>query len=248
MKQISTGIDIGSCTTKIVTLSGMKMVDARILPTGHDPMNILQNLAGELKDGTVVATGYGRRLAQTVLPCSTVTEIRAGARAARHLCPEAESVIDIGGQDAKAIELSGTGFGAFEMNDRCAAGTGRFFEMMAKVLGYSLEEFGGEALRADSPILINSMCTVFAESEVVSLIARGEDRRRIALGLHQAVSRRIAAMASRILVGGRTLFIGGVANNIGMKAMLSDELGHAVEVPERPEFAVALGAALIGQE
>jgi len=248
MEKISTGIDIGSCATKIVTLSGNAVIDARIFPTGHDPLMILKDLAPELKAGNIVVAGYGRRLARTLLLCTAVTEIRACARAARRLCPNAESVIDIGGQDAKAIELQGDSFGAFEMNDRCAAGAGRFFEMMAKALGYSLEEFGSEALKASRPVMINSMCTVFAESEVVSLIARGEDRRCIALGLHQAMARRIAAMASRIRTGRKILFVGGVARNKGMGKMLSQELGHEVEIPERPELAVALGAALIGME
>ena len=246
---ISTGIDVGSRTTKIVVLSGVEMIHACIFPTGHDPLEQLRSaLAGipGIDRGTVVATGYGRRLAQSLTPCAVVTEILACARAARYLCPDAESVIDIGGQDAKAIELNERGFGAFEMNDRCAAGTGRFLEVMAKTLGYTVEEFGTEAMRADFPVQVNSMCTVFAESEVVSMIARGEDRRRIALGLHLSVAKRVAAMASRIRTGGRVVFVGGVANNPGIVSTLSGEMGCPLFVPDRPELAVAQGAALIG--
>ena len=119
---------------------------------------------------------------------------------------------------------------------------------MAHALGYSLEEFGREALAAETPVPIDNMCTVFAESEVVSLIARGEDRRRIALGLHLATARRTAAMASRINMGARALFVGGVAKNPCMAAALRDEVACELEVPERPEIVVAFGAALIALE
>jgi len=249
--RISTGIDIGSRTTKIVVLSGDEVIHARIFPTGHDPLEQLHpalTAIPEFAGGTVVATGYGRRLVQSMAPCVTVTEILACARAARRLFPNAESVIDIGGQDAKAIELHGRGFGAFEMNDRCAAGTGRFLEVMAKTLGYAIEEFGAEAMSADCAITVNSMCTVFAESEVVSMIARGVNRRRIALGLHLSVAKRVAAMASRIRTGKNIVFVGGVANNPGIVSTLSGEVGFPLLVPDRPELSVALGAALVGME
>jgi (R)-2-hydroxyacyl-CoA dehydratese activating ATPase len=246
--KISTGIDIGSRTTKIVTLDDGGIVAARIFPTGHDPSDALKAAMRDIPGGAVTATGYGRRLVQRLVPCATITEIAACARGARHLQPDAESVIDIGGQDSKAIELKSSGFGEFEMNDRCAAGTGCFLEVMAKTLGYSIEEFGAEAMRADCPVRLNSMCTVFAESEVVSLIARGEDRSRIALGIHFAIARRIAAMASRIRTGRSILFVGGVANNPCIVSSLSEEIGCRLMVPVRPELAVALGAALIGLE
>jgi predicted CoA-substrate-specific enzyme activase len=240
------GIDLGSRMTKIVRLEGGRLTDAQVFDTGYDPMARLREVLAAGAAGAVVATGYGRRLATAHLACPTVTEIRACARAARHLAPECESVIDIGGQDTKAIELAGDGgFGRFEMNDRCAAGTGRFLEVMAHALGYALEDLGPEALRADRPVEVGSTCTVFAESEVVSLVARGEDRRRIALGLHVATARRVAAMASRIRTGARVLFVGGVARNPCMVAALREELAAEVIVPERPELAVALGAALI---
>jgi predicted CoA-substrate-specific enzyme activase len=213
---------------------------------------------------SIVATGYGRRQAQERWGAQVVTEIRACARAARFLCPEATGVIDVGGQDAKAVELGRDGAAArFEMNDRCAAGTGRFLEVMAAALGFSLDDFGPEALRADRPVLVSSMCTVFAESEVVSLLARGEDRRRIALGLIESIARRVAAMAARVDLGSRVLFVGGVARNSAVVRALAAECGmeplaglvgmpHSgfrmphLAVPPQPELAVALGAALIG--
>ncbi len=240
------GIDLGSRMTKVVRLSDGDLTDAHVFDTGHDPLSRLLEVMEGMEAGALLATGYGRYLARNHLPCATVTEIRACARAARRLCPDCDSVIDIGGQDTKAIELPERGwFGRFEMNDRCAAGTGRFLEVMAEALGYGLEDLGPQALRADRPVQINSMCTVFAESEVISLIARGEDRRRIALGLHAATARRVAAMASRIDTGRRALFVGGVAKNPCMVANLREELPCELIVPERPELAVAIGAALI---
>ena len=245
----ATGIDLGSRMTKVVRLRGGRIADAQVFDTGHDPLSALRDLFDGLGGEPVVATGYGRRLALGRAACTTVTEIRACARAARHLAPECDSVIDVGGQDSKAVELAADGgFGRFEMNDRCAAGTGRFLEVMASALGYALDELGPEALRADAPVRLDSVCTVFAESEVVSLVARGEDRRRIALGLHVATARRIAAMASRIALGRRTLFVGGVARNPCMARVLAEELPSELVVPERPELAVALGAALIALE
>jgi predicted CoA-substrate-specific enzyme activase len=243
------GIDLGSRMTKVVRLEGAEIADSWVFDTGHHPLGRLQGVLERLAPAPMLATGYGRRLARAHLECPMVTEIRACARAARRLAPDCDAVIDIGGQDTKAIELGGRGeFGRFEMNDRCAAGTGRFLEVMATALGYGLEEFGAQALRADRPVQVNSMCTVFAESEVVSLIARGEDRRRIALGLHVSVARRVAAMASRVGPGRRLLFVGGVARNPCMAQALRDELPGELIVPDRPELAVAYGAALIARE
>lgn len=243
---IAVGVDVGSRMTKVVRLTDGELTDAEVFETGHDPMGrialSLERLAGDV----MVATGYGRHLAKTHLGCPTVTEIRACARGARHLAPDCDSAVDVGGQDSKAIELpQDGGFGRFEMNDRCAAGTGRFLEVMADALGFALEEFGPQACQADYAVTINSMCTVFAESEAVSLIARGEDRRRIALGLHAAAARRVAAMASRIELGRQALFVGGVARNSAMVRLLGEELPCKVTVPDRPELVVAIGAALI---
>ena len=243
------GIDIGSRMTKIVRMTAGEITDSVVFETGHDPLAELHRAMRGMNGDAVVATGYGRRLAQTHFPGKTVTEIKACAYGAYHLETGCRSVIDIGGQDSKAIELNGNGgFGRFEMNDRCAAGTGRFLEVMAAALGYTVEDFGAEALCADMPAQVTSMCTVFAESEVVSLIARGEDRKRIALGLHTAIAQRIAAMASRIDIGKRVLLVGGVAKNPCLVELLREELGCEIVVPERPELVVAYGAALIGMK
>jgi (R)-2-hydroxyacyl-CoA dehydratese activating ATPase len=245
------GIDLGSRTTKVVRLEGGRVADARLFDTGHNPIEPLRAALAELRrpGEPAVATGYGRNLAGERIDCRTVTEIRAAARAAAWLDPACGTLIDIGGQDTKAIELApGGGFGRFEMNDRCAAGTGRFLEVMAGALGCTVAEIGAEALAADRPVELASLCTVFAESEVVSLVARGEDRRRIALGLHIATARRVASMASRIRPAARVLFIGGVARNPCMVRVLGEELGAELIVPDRPELAVATGAALIAAE
>jgi predicted CoA-substrate-specific enzyme activase len=243
------GIDLGSRMTKIVRLAGGRIEQASVFDTGHNPLERLRDALDGLEEAPTTATGYGRYLANSHLNCPTVTEILACARAARHLDPTCDRAIDIGGQDSKAIELSPDGgFRRFEMNDRCAAGTGRFLEVMASALGYELEEFGREALRADRPVAVSSMCTVFAESEVVSLVARGESRERIALGLHAAIGRRVAAMAFRVGPAERTLLVGGVARNPCMRAVLEEELDGAIVVPDRPELAVALGAALLAAE
>ncbi len=249
MENIATGIDIGSRTTKIVSIDRNGIRSSQLFETGHNPASLVKKALEDLQAGTVVATGYGRKLAQSIAGGTVVTEIRACAKGISALFPEAVAAVDIGGQDAKAIALGNHGaFDSFEMNDRCAAGTGRFLEVMAKTLGYPLEEFGGEALSADSPVMVNSMCTVFAESEVISMISRGEERRRIALGLHMSIAKRTAAMTSRVYSGGPVAFAGGVARNECIVKLLGEELNRELLLPEAPSLTVAYGAALIGLE
>ncbi|MDX9819352.1 MAG: acyl-CoA dehydratase activase, partial [Desulfococcus multivorans] len=176
----------------------------------------------------------------------TVTEIKAHARGANRLFPEARTVLDIGGQDSKAMTLFPDGrVRKFEMNDRCAAGTGKFLEIMARTLGFEIEEFGREALLAENNLNISSMCTVFAESEVTSLIARGRNRREIARGLHASVVRRAVGMINRVSSSGNIVFTGGVAKNPCMRSLLAESLGRSVLIPEDPQLVGALGAALL---
>ena len=251
MSKSGVGVDIGSRMIKILRLDGDTRADTHIFSTGHNPISAIQEVIDKIgvESSHIVATGYGRHLAQKHFSFRTITEITACARGARMVCPDCDSVIDIGGQDSKAIELLPEGkFGRFEMNDRCAAGTGRFIEVMAAVLGYSLEEFSEEAMKADLPAPINSLCTVFAESEVVSLIAQGEDRSRIALGLHVSLAGRVAAMTSRLELGRKTLFVGGVARDRCMSESLCEYLPSEMVVPEMPEFVVAAGAAAIARD
>ena len=136
----------------------------------------------------------------------------------------------------------------FEMNDRCAAGTGKFLEIMAKTLGYDIGAFGREALLAEKDLNISSMCTVFAESEVTSLIAKGQDRREIARGLHSSVIRRAAGMINRVSSQGDIVFTGGVAENVCMRALLKERLNRNILIPDDPQSVGALGAALLAAE
>jgi predicted CoA-substrate-specific enzyme activase len=217
--------------------------------TGFDPIAEATKMFNGTRFDRIIATGYGRTMFEISFDSPTVTEIKAHARGALASFPEARTVLDIGGQDSKAISLFENGkVKKFEMNDRCAAGTGKFLEIMAKTLGYDIEEFGRQALTAEIDITISSMCTVFAESEVTSLIARGNNRQEIARGLHASVIRRAAGMINRISSGGDIVFTGGVAKNPCMVAFLAEKLERRVLVPENPQFIGALGAALLAAE
>ena len=241
------GIDIGSRSIKLVVVDEQgAIVLSRQADTGFDPLTAARDLLGDVSYETIIATGYGRNLFEIAWDAPTVTEIKAHGRGAHELFPAARAVVDIGGQDSKAIALGGDGrVSKFEMNDRCAAGTGKFMEIMARGLGYAIDDFGTRALSAQKDIPISSMCTVFAESEVTSLIARGEDRREIALGLHQSVARRVAAMVNRVAPAGDLVFSGGVARNPCMRHCLAKILGRAILLPEEPQLVGALGAALL---
>ena len=191
-----------------------------------------------------MATGYGRHLARTQFDCPIITEIKAYAIGAHFLFPQCRTVIDVGGQDSKVIRLTDGKVNDFEMNDRCAAGTGRFLEVMAHTLGYSLDNLGQSALKADRSVTINSMCTVFAESEVVSLLARGEKPQNIALGLHESIISRILSMMGRIGCEDEVIFAGGVAKNPCVVALLEKKLATKINVPSEPQIVGAIGAAL----
>jgi (R)-2-hydroxyacyl-CoA dehydratese activating ATPase len=159
--------------------------------------------------------------------------------------PGSASVLDIGGQDTKVISLGPDGRVVdFEMNDKCAAGTGKFLEVMAKALGFTLDEFGRAALAADSGTAVSSMCTVFAESEVTGLVHRGEDRGRIALGLHQSIAKRTVSALKRVGVGTPLVFAGGVAKNPAMVSLVRESFAGEIHVPDEPQIVGALGAAL----
>ncbi len=244
------GIDIGSRTVELVVVDGSgALLESRRTDTGFDPICAAEKLLSGVPYDCIMATGYGRSLFEIAFDATTVTEIKAHARGVRACFPEARTVLDIGGQDSKAIAIRENGtVRKFEMNDRCAAGTGKFLEIMAKTLGFGIEAFGAEALRAEEEISISSMCTVFAESEVVSLIAHGQDRGKIALGIHGSVIRRAAGMINRIAPHGEIVFTGGVANNPCMHRLLAEQLGRTVLLPADPQATGALGAALLAAE
>ena len=241
------GIDIGSRTIKLVLVDDRGQITLSLqTDTGFDPMAEASKLINGVSYHRIMATGYGRNLFEISFDAPTVTEIKAHARGARAFFPDVRTVLDIGGQDSKAISMLANGrVKKFEMNDRCAAGTGKFLEIMARTLGFDIENFGEEALLAENDLNISSMCTVFAESEVTSMIARGRSRRDIARGLHASVVRRVAGMINRVSSEGDIVFTGGVARNPCMRALLAEKLTRKVLVPQDPQLIGALGAALL---
>ncbi len=250
------GIDIGSRTMELVVVENGQICQTKEADTGFDPVSGARQILEGVKYDRIMATGYGRSLFEISFDhACTVTEIKAHAKGAYALFKntgminDEAAVLDIGGQDSKAIAIHKNGrVRKFEMNDRCAAGTGKFLEIMAKNLGYSIDEFGPAALEADSHPEINSMCTVFAESEVTSLIARGTNRKEIAKALHISVAKRAAAMTGRISSNGPVIFSGGAAKNPCLVTLISKRLKRKVLVPQAPHMTGAFGAALILSE
>ena len=250
------GIDIGSLASKVVLLNEGKLVDYRVERSTFDFKRVGNNLFNDIieknnlnkSDVFIMSTGYGRNTID--IADDRITEISAHARGAQYFFPEATSVIDIGGQDSKAILISKKTGNVmdFQMNDKCAAGTGRFLEVMAHALEVAIEEIGELALNSNKPSAISSTCTVFAESEVISLFARGTSKHDIAAGIHKSIARRVAGMAKRIGVAPLLVFCGGVAKNIAVKKFLEEELGYEIVIPKHPQLTGAIGAALIAQE
>ncbi len=242
------GIDIGSRTIKLVVVERESIINSLIADTTHDPLDQCQKLMVRTSFDRILATGYGRHFFETHFDVPTVTEIKAFARGAKAIFSNCRTILDIGGQDTKAIALDERGnLCKFEMNDRCAAGTGMFLEIIAKTLGYDLEEFGKEALRAQGNIQINSMCTVFAQSEVTSLLARRQKREDIARGIHIAILNRTLSLLKRVSTTPDIVFAGGGAKNPCLKYLLGDALGCEVKIPEDPQMVGAYGAAIIVQ-
>jgi (R)-2-hydroxyacyl-CoA dehydratese activating ATPase len=239
------GLDIGSRTVDAVWLEDGRVFASAVEDTGFDPAGVARSLAARNRFDVVVSTGYGRRLAAEAFGCPAVTEIRAYALGAHALHPTAASVLDIGGQDTKVIALGADGAVVdFEMNDKCAAGTGKFLEVMASALGFSLAEFADAALSADSAVAISSMCTVFAESEVTGLVHAGRDRGAISRGLHESVAKRTLSSLGRVGASGPLVFAGGVARNSAMRTLIAGAFEGDVIVPDEPQLVGALGAAM----
>ena len=239
------GLDIGSRTIGLVEMEGGKVISSRVVDTTFDPLEQCQRLLSRRSYDILVATGYGRHLAQANFADRVITEIKAFAIGCNHIFPQCRTILDIGGQDTKAISVGPGGRVIdFQMNDRCAAGTGKFLEVMAAAMGMSLEEMGRLALEAEGEVKISSMCTVFAESEVTGLIARGAPRSLIARGLHEAICDRASALLKRVGMQRELVFAGGVANNPCLRALLEERLGLPLLVPENPQVVGALGAAL----
>lgn len=240
------GIDLGSRTIKVAAVEDGCLVDYQIAESGFDPHGQALTMIRKYNPEKIVATGYGRHLAQKHFARDVITEIKAHAIGARHHYPECTTVVDIGGQDSKVISLSASGSVVnFQMNDKCAAGTGRFLEIMATTLGFGLDEFGPAALESEEEAAINSMCTVFAESEVISMKNRGIPPKHIAKAVHLSVVNRLMSMLNRIGYGESIVFSGGVARNPCIVKMLQKRLeGVSVESPASPDIVGALGAAI----
>ncbi len=249
---IVAGIDIGSLSSEAVILNNGEIVSYSILPTGADAQKAARACMHKALEGArltsedisaTVATGYGR----ISIPSATkrVTEITCHARGAHRLFPNTRTVIDMGGQDSKVISVDTDGRVLdFVMNDKCAAGTGRFLEVMAGALEVDLVEMGERSARAKNGLIISSMCTVFAESEVISLIAAGCSKNDIIRGLHEAISKRIFSMAGKLRMERPITMTGGVAKNRGIVDALGRLLKGEIHVPEEPQIVGALGAAL----
>ena len=241
------GLDVGSRTIKLVTFD-TAIKESFIIETGVNSLSrCLQLISGKSYERLVV-TGYGRHLVAPVLQGEVVSEIKAFAIGSHYLFPDCYTVIDIGGQDSKVILLSDQGeVRKFEMNDRCAAGSGKFLEVMAHNLEVSIAEIGDLALSATKKITINSLCTVFAESEVVSLIAKGEKPGDIALALHEAIVTRIVTMVRRVGLKEKGVFAGGASLNKCLSRLLNQKLSTELIGPDSPQIIGALGAALLAK-
>ena len=251
------GVDSGSTSTDAVIVDGAgKIVATQIIPTGakatrsaHRVMELVLAKAGlKREDITLcVATGYGRDAIQDA--DTQITEITCHARGARALAPGVATIIDIGGQDSKVIKLGEAGeVENFVMNDKCAAGTGRFLEMMANTLEMDLERFCTEGLSWKKDVKISSMCTVFAESEVVSLVADDTAVPDIIHGLDMAVAAKVSALAKRVKASAPYLMTGGVAKNEGVVTAIGQVLGSPIQTSGDSQLCGALGAALLGLE
>jgi (R)-2-hydroxyacyl-CoA dehydratese activating ATPase len=241
------GIDMGSRTIKVVVLDAntKRILEFRKAETTYSPVDQCLKILNGLSTEHTVATGYGRRLIKDHVDSESITEILAHALGAGYLFPGCRSVLDIGGQDTKAISLDSSGRVAkFEMNDRCAAGTGKFLEFMATSFQIPIERFGDYALEGKPGLSINSMCTVFAESEATSLMARGHRPQDIALALHQSVVKRSLSMLKRVSVNGGLVFSGGVARNRCVIKLIEQEMKSQILVSSEPDMVGALGSAL----
>lgn len=248
---VALGIDAGSTTCKAVAVDGDRRIVAwsladmspRVEDQTRDTLAAFREVCG-MADVPVFATGYGRKLVPDA--DRAVTEITCHARGVFADTGMAGTLVDIGGQDSKVIRIGPNGAPIdFAMNDKCAAGTGRFLEHTAARLGVSLDELGPTALSAPEAVRITSTCTVFAESEIISLVAHGEPVDRILLGLHAGLVSRILAMVRTVGLVPPLLLSGGVARNTAIVALLAEQSGQQVTMPSQPQLMGAYGAALL---
>ena len=250
------GIDIGSSSSKAVIINKrLEILAATVINTGagtkgpEKVVNMALESAGLSHEDILhtVVTGYGRILYDKA--DRQITEISCHARGVAHLVPEARTVIDIGGQDAKIIRLDCMGkVENFVMNDKCAAGTGRFIEVMARILDCPINNLAELSRLATEEIVISSTCTVFAESEVISQLSSGAKGENVAKGVHHSVAMRVAGLVGRIGIKPIVVMTGGVALNSEIVKSLATEIGYSIIVAENPQTIGALGAAIYASE
>ncbi len=253
---IYAGIDIGSITAKAALIEDGKLIDTLIIKTGYNHLNAALKVYEALLEETrveksnvaaIVSTGYGR--ASVTFADKALTEILCHGTGAYFMNPEIRGIIDVGGQDSKAILLDASGQVAnFAMNDKCAAGTGRFLEVMANAMEVELDQLGEFSLRAEKPAKISSICTVFAESEVISMIANQENREDIIAGIHESAAARVAILARKVKIKAPVVMTGGVARNVGMVAALEKHIGMKLFVGTYPQENGAIGAAVLASK
>ena len=241
------GIDSGSTTTKGVLICDHQLIDTFILPTSYNPKQTIRAVFDHLRGGEdiyTVTTGYGRGLLEVAN--HSVTEITCHAKGAHYLCPELGMVVDVGGQDSKVIALDqGHLVKDFLMNDKCAAGTGSFIEFMMRLLHKDLFELDA-FLEGATPVPINSMCAVFAESEVIGMLSRGVLPSDVAMGVVDSVAKRTANFVKRLPLKGPVFFSGGLASSEVIRSALEKHLSLPVITHEKSQWAGAIGAAVIG--
>jgi len=249
------GIDVGSTMTKAVILNG-GIVTSIIGPTGPEQRRLANKVMEEALNKAaisfqtityIVSTGYGR--INVPFTDKQFTEITCHAKGIISLFPKARTIIDIGGQDVKGIKIDDTGkILDFVMNDKCAAGSGRFIEVIADTLGVQLDKVGDLALQSKNPAKISNICTIWAQQEVAASLARGVPISDLFAGVHYSLADRIIRMVNRIKVEEEVIVTGGGGKNSGLVKALSEQLGHEILVPEEPLITGALGAALLGKE
>jgi len=250
------GVDIGSTMTKVVIISQADEILSRVIgPTGAEHRRLANEVmaqaltqAGLLFEqiSYVVATGYGRF--NVPFADRQITELSCHAKGVSSLFPSVRTAIDIGGQDAKGLKIKDGNLVDFVMNNKCAAGTGRFLEVIAAALGLKVEDLGDISSRSTNRVTISNTCTIFARQEVVARLSEGVRLEDVVAGLHDAIASRVAGMARKLKIEPDVILTGGVAKNIGVVKAMEENLGQRVFVPEEPLLTGAVGAAMLGKD
>ncbi|HOP85917.1 MAG TPA: acyl-CoA dehydratase activase [Syntrophorhabdaceae bacterium] len=254
MKRYFAGVDIGSTMTKVVIFSDR--IEATIIgPTGPEHRKLANKVMEEALNlaqirfenlSYIIATGYGR--INVPFADRQITEITCHAKGLHSLLPTVKTIVDIGGQDSKGIKIKDGKVVSFVMNDKCAAGTGRFIEIMADSIGVPLEDMGIISLTAEKAAPISSTCTVFAEHEIINKLASGETIPNLIAGIHESVATRVSAMVKKLTIEQDVAVTGGGAKNIGLVKVLEKKLGCSIIVPPEPLITGALGASVLAKE